>query len=450
MFVEQDYRHALLIHPFWDHLSPPTVRQRIDQLLEAPNSAELVQALPPVEYALLLKAAPEMRAALLALGHPEQIRTVLDLDCWQKDTLQSGRVLEWLEELQRSGEESFQQTLHALDPELLLVALRQYVRVHAALSPEEDPDPVPYDEVLANELYRVEFIDPDSLWNERIQRLLTVLRQVDFDFYHTLMQGSMWGIDSELEEMAYRWKSGRLQDEGFPDYYDALESYYMLEGEAPLLSVSMEPPGPPASAAETGVVPSYAWGVMPSNSLVARALDGDFDPPTLERLCWEMVALCNRELVIDQVDFADAQAVRTSLRRVHAYLNIGLDALRGQEVSPLSALLTTHALREICQVGVGLILRLRQRATSLHSQLTSVAGVRRTVSGLARQVFDGLLRDHPRFFTGLEVPGEAGYRDFLSTQDITLVDAVLRQLENDSSYRLVTSPASSAFSPQQP
>jgi len=450
MFVEQDYRHALLIHPFWDDLSPPTVRQRIDQLLEAPNSAELVQALPPVEYAVLLKAAPEMRAALLALGHPEQIRTVLDLDCWQKDTLQSGRVLEWLEELQRSGEESFQQTLRALDPELLLVALRQYVRVHAALSPEEDPDPVPYDEVLANELYRIEFVDADSLWNERIQRLLTVLRQVDFDFYHTLMQGSMWGMDSELEDMAYRWKSGRLQDEGFPDYYDALESYYMREGEAPLASASMEPPGPPASAVETGVVPSYAWGVMPPNALVARALDGDFDPPTLERLCWEMVALCNRELVIDQVDFADAKAVRTSLRRVHAYLNVGLDALRSQEASHLSALLTTHALREICQVGVSLILRLRQRATSLHSQLTSAAGVRRTVPGLARQVFDGLLRDHPQFFTGLEVPGEAGYRDFLSTQDITLVDAVLRQLENDSSYRLVTPPPSDVFYSQQP
>ena len=79
-------------HPFWATLSPTTVKQRIEQLLAAPDSAALVQALSPVEYTVLLKAAPDMRALLLQLGHPEQIRTVLDLDCWHKDTLQSARV----------------------------------------------------------------------------------------------------------------------------------------------------------------------------------------------------------------------------------------------------------------------------------------------------------------------------------------------------------------------
>ena len=72
-----DSRAVLLApHPFWATLSPTTVQQRIEQLLAAPDSAALVQALSPVEYAVLLKAAPDMRALLLQLGHPEQIRTV--------------------------------------------------------------------------------------------------------------------------------------------------------------------------------------------------------------------------------------------------------------------------------------------------------------------------------------------------------------------------------------
>ena len=76
-----------------------------------------------------------MRALLLQLGHPEQIRTVLDLDCWHKDTLQSARVLEWLEALQHSGEAVCAQTLQTLDSEMLSVVLHRHIRVNAALPP---------------------------------------------------------------------------------------------------------------------------------------------------------------------------------------------------------------------------------------------------------------------------------------------------------------------------
>ena len=108
MLSEKEYRRALTMrYPFWDMLSPAVVKRRIDQLLAAPDCEALIHALPPVEYAVLLKEAPEMRPQLLQLGQPQQIRTVLDLDCWYKDTLQSPRVLAWLEDLQRSGVESF-------------------------------------------------------------------------------------------------------------------------------------------------------------------------------------------------------------------------------------------------------------------------------------------------------------------------------------------------------
>ena len=225
-----DYRTALLApHPFWATLSPTTVKQRIEQLLAAPDSAALVQALSPVEYTVLLKAAPDMRALLLQLGHPEQIRTVLDLDCWHKDTLQMPRVLEWLEALQQSGEVICAQTLQTLDSEMLSVVLHRHIRVNAALPSEEEEDPGPYDEVLSNELYRVAFIDPDSPLNERVVEFLRVLRLTDLDMYHRLMQEAMWAQESDLEEWAYRWRTGRLQDEGIPDYYEALEAYHVID-----------------------------------------------------------------------------------------------------------------------------------------------------------------------------------------------------------------------------
>ena len=440
-----DYRQALLApHPFWATLSPQTVKQRLDQLLSAPDSAALVQSLPPIEYAVLLKAASDMRQVLLQLGSPEQIGTVLDLDCWHQDTLQSPRVLEWLEELQRSGEDVFAQALQTLDSEMLIVVLHRYIRVNATLPLEEEEDPGPYDEVLSNELYHVSFVDPHNPLNERVAELLQWLRLTDLDRYHQLMQGTMWAQESELEEWAYRWKTGRLQDEGIPDYQEALDTYHVVAVE-PLRALPpgpLESPGVPASAEASGLVPGYAWSLTPSDSFLAQALRGDYTPETLERLCWEMVSLCNKAFVLDDVDFANTAAVRASLARVHAYVNIGLEYLSNHRSEQLVPLLTERSLVSICQVGFSLSMRLRQRASHLQTHLNSAGGVRRALPELGRYVVDGLLQAwHPQFFRGLESPGDPTYRDFLHFQDVRLVDTVLQELEHDPAYRLASQAA---------
>lgn len=438
MPTEQDYRNALVArHPFWQELSPTAIKQRVDQLLSAPNSEALVQALSPIEYTMLLKEMPEMRPQLLQLAQPQHIRTVLDLDCWHKDTLQSPRVLEWLEELQRTGMDVFARTLQALDLEMLIAFLRLHIRVQGALPPEEEDEPKHYDEVLANELYRIEFIDQESSLNQRVRHFLQALRLTDLDLYHSLMQGAMWEQDSELTEWAYRWKSGRLQDEGFLDYYDALDTYRLvdLEHVAPAPTGPLPSPAPPEGAVASGLVPSYIWSLTPADSLLDHALAGNFSAETSERLCWEMVYLCNRELVYDQVDFGNTAAVRASLHRVHTYLSIGIEYLSGNDTRQLPRLLTTHALQFISQVGFTLIMRLHQRATRLQLHLNCATGVHRVLPGLARHVLDGLLRLPPQCFEGLTKPGETGHRDFLNMQDIALIDSVLQQIETDPIYR---------------
>lgn len=436
-----DYRQALLApHPFWDTLSPTTVKQRIEQILASPDSAALLQTLPPIEYAVLLKAAPDMRAVLLQLAQPEQIRTVLDLDCWHRDTLQSTRVIEWLEELQRSGADVFTQTLEALDSELLIVTLHRHMRVSAALPPEEEDEPRPYDEVLSNELYTVEFTDPESPLNERITELLRFLRLTSFDLYNHFMQEIMWAQESELEEWAYRWKTGRLQDESIPEYHEALETFHVVDVAALAAGMgdAVESPGMPASAEDTGLVPTYAWGLTPSHTPLQQALYDEIPQATLERLCWEMVALCNSAIVLDQVDFADTVAVRMSLERVHAYVNIGLEYLNAAHRERLARLLTNHSLVSICQIGFSVSMRLRQRALRFQTHVHRSTGVRRALAGLAQHVLRGLLQAwHPQFFLGLAVPGALTYRDFVSLQDVYLVESILQALEHDPAYGLL-------------
>ena len=51
----------------------------------------------------------------------------------------------------------------------------------------------------------------------------------------------------------------------------------LMSGRSTLPSRPLELPGVPASAEESGRVPSYAWSLTPSGSLLAQALRGDFD-----------------------------------------------------------------------------------------------------------------------------------------------------------------------------
>jgi hypothetical protein len=388
---------------------------------------------------LLVKEATDARPLLLALAHPQQIRLVFDLDCWDKETVQSIRVLAWLEDLYRSGDDVLLRTLQIMDLELLIIVFRQHIRVHAALPLEEEEEPITFDEVLANELYRVEFVDHNSPANDQLRRLLQFLQLTDLDFYHHLMQGVMWGQDIEIEEQAYRWKSGRLQDEGFPDYYAALETRSLIDlGQIqPMPGIPLPPPGLPESTEASGIIPSYAWSLLPAESLLTRALSYELPIEVQERLCGEMVYLCNRELVVDQVDFADVTAVYASLSRVHAYLNLGMEHLHGRTLQQAAFLLTVCPLYSLYQIGFTLCMRLHQRALRLQIFLNREAGIRRALPGLARQVVDGLLHTPPQLFVGLLQPGETGYRDFWYASDISCVEPILLALEADPAYHAV-------------
>jgi hypothetical protein len=266
------------------------------------------------------------------------------------------------------------------------------------------------------------------------------MRAADLDQYYWLMQAAMWEQDSELLEWAYRWKSGRLQDEGFPEYYEALEHYHLVDLQqlGPASSIALESPAPPESAEERGLVPAYAWSFTPAGSSLEKAMTSDLSAEAIERLCWEMVALCNRALIYDQVDFADAVSVRASFERVHAHLNIGLDYLGSRDKQPLPDLLNHYALSLIYQVGFTLVMHLYGQAARIQHHLAQHTGVRRAYPQLITSVLQGLLLPQPKMFRGLHQPGSVGYSDFRTLRDITLVMGVFRQVESDPAYHFAS------------
>src|SRR5205807_6308657 len=51
----------------------------------------------------------------------------------------------------------------------------------------------------------------------------------DYDYFSSLMEEIYWGVDAELEENAYQFRRARLNDRGFPDFYDAQDVFAYLD-----------------------------------------------------------------------------------------------------------------------------------------------------------------------------------------------------------------------------
>ncbi len=65
-------------------------------------------------------------------------------------------------------------------------------------------------------------------WDARsplVRNLIEALYERDYSYFITVMEDTSWGVESDLEEAAFRMRNARLQDRGFPDYYEAQEIY---------------------------------------------------------------------------------------------------------------------------------------------------------------------------------------------------------------------------------
>ena len=62
-------------------------------------------------------------------------------------------------------------------------------------------------------------------------KLLDSLFRRDYWLYFRIMQGVVWEMESDLEEWSLRWRTGRLEDLGFPSWDEAMRIYGFIRPE---------------------------------------------------------------------------------------------------------------------------------------------------------------------------------------------------------------------------
>lgn len=390
-------------------------KEIVERLLDRPDAARLVRHTPVQPLFLFIKSLGLADATdLLRLCSAEQVQAFLDLDCWQGDRLVPARVYPWLTALLELGYARLTAHVQRLDPQMLTTFLAPQLRVYELTSeePPEEPQGIPF--ATPDRFFLVDIVPPadessgDSEDRQALlQRFLEALYRGDLELARVVLTSARWDGGTEAEEQAYRFRSGRMADLGYIDYYEALKVYMLVDPlkappAQPLVpahltpAVGKPPVGPPAEDEPA----LGAGGLIGPRSAVWRQLVPSLDASDFTfgravallseteqaRLFEHLLLLCNQAMAADRIELGDFDGTQQTLRRAMGYLSLGLEfRLRPppDPNAPAAPLLidpqqAAQVLREVpllylFRLGYSLTLQLRKLATLLvHSSLTTL------------------------------------------------------------------------------
>lgn len=423
--------------PFYEKLSlvlSVRGRDRERLILLSKEPERLVRAMPEEEFYFTVKEIGERDSlTLLELASPKQIAFCLDLEVWKKDRLKPQEMLKWLELLMDCGEEKTVEILRALDQELLVTFFQRYLQVFKPDAPIEEVELDRDDLFTLDRHYyiRIRFRQAEEV----LERLLDILFRLDQPLYRDLLEGTLWELRGEVEELARRWRQGRLADKGFPEWEDAMEIYRFIPPDLVDVEKGIKDRfGPDDEMKRWGEVGSNFYLLpLPQESFLREVLE-EAAQKGLGWLQGELVYLCNRAMVADSVDPSNLDAVKELLGRVYDYLNLGLSYLsKGDPQEALKAVRKLY-LKEIFQVGFSLTLRLRHRLERILAESPWLDKKDlHLLDPPLREFAQGLLRKKPLLYEGVIDPSSIRYRTFKGLQEISLAEDLLSYIEAISS-----------------
>lgn len=390
-----------------DHLRRQPAGRQLKLITRAPRPKELVRNIPEQELYWLVKEIGEADAGeLLELASPEQRTFILDMELWERGVFSAANAYRWLGHLLDVGESVVTEQLPELDPELLVLALKQEISVGGGIGElaSDDERTADWDHSFDN-IYFITFKNPRHA--QTIGAFLDIAYRTNHGLYLELMEGIKGEIGSELEELALQFRTGRLADLGFPNPEAARSIYGRLDPASFTLSGEKKLVG----GGSTGPILQLPSLPGPADSLLNRALSHAGD----EGVSQELAYLAGCALVADDAALHERAAGEEIFRRVHGYLNIALEYLAGNDVAQAATILVEEPLKRLFQLGFSIVLGLRTAATGLASDDYA------TGKGLR-----GLREIPPRYYRAFDPDGIDDFREFNSMDDVRQVGKFLR------------------------
>ncbi len=387
---------------------PPEDRVRLVEMSH--RSRALVRALPVEELYLTVKdLRPADSLSFLQHMSGEQTNFMLDLDVWLGDRPMPERFAEWLAAVYECGAPRLSRFFLEMDLELLAVLVGHWLRVEKWLSSSEEE--APPDDFPGLTLDQVYYFEPRG---DEVPPLvvpaLELLAERNHERYVLLMEALLWESMTDLEEEAYRFRTGRLMDFGFPDFQDAVAVYRVLDPDAEQARLRRtDEKGDRTWIAESGPRSDFWLAPLAADSLFARAARALPDP---DRLKQEVVFLANKVIGADGQPPGDPEIMHRGVTRALALVNLGLEKIAGEGLDQAVERLGAVYLEHIFTLAYNFLRRLRARAL----ELVSTGWIGRMPNNLHvldepdDRILAGLLRPFPVYHD--PAGGESEYRWF--------------------------------------
>jgi len=329
--------------------APLSKRMRLLDLVETPE--DLVPLLPEAELCFTCKAVGIADASwLIALATPQQIVACLDLDVWRGLSPDIRKLDDWMASIAEAGDTTLFTAASSLDTELLAIYLRAHVDVELKPSGDEDWQPPEGSQTLEGQFYLMARQKNDDVAD--LVRLLHVLFQKDYWLYFRLMHSVREEATIEIEEWALRWRTGRLEDLGFPTWDRAMRIYGFLRPE----QLADLPEGGGSMARVDWDLPVWITK-LPAEAESGHSLfraAADLESEERARFFYAFIALANQVAVADRCDLGDALTLPNTIEKAARVGSLGLEHIAGEHGLGAVEVLRRVPLERLFRVGVNL------------------------------------------------------------------------------------------------
>ncbi len=398
-------------------LAGPRGYKRIDALLSEEDAPAAIAALAPNEiYELVHEVGFEDAQPLLELATPAQIQGCIDLDGWTRDELDVSQIHPWLASLIETGFEKVAEVWAGLDSELRALIFQRDFKVYDATLGEEPPEDDEHS-ILAtpDRFFMLELPDEPNA-QSLAQRFVEDLYRGDADLARHTIMSARSEPPAELEEMSYRWRSGRLADQGYVDFYDALDLFRPLELDQVAIGEGSQDPITDGTPLALTVLEELV-----GRSFLARALAGMDQPGEAEGIEHALTALVNKVLAAGRAKPGQTEVMRRGALYATSTIALGLEAVSRGDLGRATAALRSIGLGRLFRVGHTVALKLARLAQALAPRSL-------TAGSPAKELVAALVSPRPLFARAADDPPMPGMRPFESQADLRRAGEILTAL----------------------
>ena len=423
---------------------PP--EKALNTILDSPQPAALIHSFPEEDfYFLIHDIGLEDSHPLLSLASAKQWEYIVDLEVWQKDRIELKSVTRWFDLLFKVDPDRFIKWFLDQKTEFMEFYLFKNIEVKIRTE-DQDPSEFGNEFFTYDDTFYVRFLDgtfdfeteesesDQTIKKDRnafLSKFFKTLSAFDHLTYQKVLLETCSVIPAETEEEAYRLRNVRLAEKGFLPYEGAVGVYQPLKPE------DFEKQDTKFTTADPDrklflPVPFYHSGMLEEENLFTAALKKIEIDDVIEQVQTEFAGLCNLIISADRKNIREKDELKTIVKKVCGYLNIGLERLSRDNMGPdaghCAVLIRNHPLSNIFRVGYGIALDLKWRAEKWQEK--SWFKKQGLLLGFWGEewlgILGGLLIKKPLFFDNYKTG--VLYREFMSMEDIRATDNVLTEI----------------------